>query len=77
MFNKLNFTHRMLKVIEATFLSVLVLLIATMVAMATEPYRIGVSLGLEGNYAEPAKMQKVASVTFNIRCVKLRLVNIS
>lgn len=59
-FKKLNFTHRMLKVIETILLSVLVLLIATTVVMATEPFRIGVSLGLTGIYAEPAKMQKMA-----------------
>jgi branched-chain amino acid transport system substrate-binding protein len=52
--------HHRLKMIKSILLAALVWLIATTVVMATEPLRIGVSLGLTGNYAKPAKMQKMA-----------------
>jgi len=52
--------HQMLKIIKLIYLSVLVFLIVTPVAMATEPLLVGVSLGLTGKYTELAAMQKMA-----------------
>jgi branched-chain amino acid transport system substrate-binding protein len=52
--------HQSVKMIKSILLAAVASLIATTVAIANEPFRIGVSLGLTGNYAEPAKMQKMA-----------------
>jgi len=50
----------MIKTMKPIFMSVFVWLIATTVILAAEPFSIGVSLGLTGKYAGPAKMQEMA-----------------
>ena len=52
--------YQMLKILQYIFLTTLAWLIFTTDGVATEPLRIGGSLGLTGKYAEPAAMQKMA-----------------